>query len=338
MNVELNEAKQALQEISKEVLRPAYKPKKYRKIISYFPDEIWSLDLVLSYEQYKEKNKGYKYILVCIDLFTRYVWSVEQKDKTPFSTWTSFQHILDTCNESNHQKPQFIFIDQGSEWKGNFAERLRYKNIKSYHVFNEKKASIVERVIRSLNQILWKILFIHQSRKWIMYLQEAVHIYNNRKHRTIGMSPVEASKLDEHEQKELFTKLFGNETDFDEPKFKIDDWVRISVTKGLFEKGYHLNWTMEKFKIYKIRQGSPPMYYIEDALNEKVDGGFYENELQLTTNPYDSIAPIEKIISGTRRRATNPEDGSSYYEVEVKWLGIPEKFNSFIPEDAALVI
>ena len=106
-------------------------------------------------------------------------------------------------------------------------------------------------------------------------LDELVNNYNNKYHSTIKMSPIEGSKkINEKKIKNIYnfekTKKPG--------KFKINDRVRISLEKNIFEKGYETNWTEEIFVIYDIKYSNVPYYYLKDLNNEKLQGTFYTSK------------------------------------------------------------
>ena len=63
-------------------------------------------------------------------------------------------------------------------------------------------------------------------------------------------------------------------------KFKIGDRVRLSLEKNIFEKSYETNWIEEIFEIYDIKYSNVPYYYLKDLNDEKIEGSFYEQELQ----------------------------------------------------------
>ena len=82
--------------------------------------------------------------------------------------------------------------------------------------------------------------------------------------------------------------------------------VRISKYKNIFAKGYTQNWSEEIFIIIKIKNTVPWTYVISDLNGERIDGIFYEKELQ-KTNQQEFI--IEKILK---------RKGDKLY---VKWKG-----------------
>ena len=114
--------------------------------------------------------------------------------------------------------------------------------------------------------------------------------YNRAKHRSIGMTPVEAS-LPKHSDKVYFN-LYKNMPEKTEPKFKVGDKVRITK-KTILDKGYTTNWTKELFVITEFQNTNPPAYKIEDMNHEEIHGTFYEQELHKSEQ---EIYRIEKII------------------------------------------
>ena len=75
---------------------------------------------------------------------------------------------------------------------------------------------------------------------------------------------------------------YNEESNRKDPKFKVDDHVRISKYKNIFAKGYALNWSEEIFTVKKIKNTVPWSYVISDLNGEEIVGSFYEKELQKT--------------------------------------------------------
>ena len=97
-------------------------------------------------------NKGIKYLLCAIDLFSKYAWVVPIKDKKGTSIVNAFQKII-----SEGRKPNKIWVDQGSEFYNNsFKEFLKINNIERYSRYNEGKSVVAERFIRTLKNKIFK--------------------------------------------------------------------------------------------------------------------------------------------------------------------------------------
>ena len=91
-------------------------------------------------------NKGIKYLLCAIDLFSKYAWVVPLKDKRGISIINAFQKII-----SKGRKPNKIWVNQDSEFYNNsFKKFLKTNNIEMYSTYNEGKSVLAERFIRAL--------------------------------------------------------------------------------------------------------------------------------------------------------------------------------------------
>ena len=92
------------------------------------------------------------------------------------------------------------------------------------------------------------------------------------KHRSIGMTPTEASRGENRVL--VYFRLYGDLTTAKErPKFRIVDRVRISKYKReTFDKGYTLNWTEEIFMVDQIQRTDPVTYRLKDLNGEPIRG------------------------------------------------------------------
>ena len=97
-------------------------------------------------------NKGNKYLLCAIDLFSKYAWVVPLKEKRGISIVNAFQKII-----SKGRKPNQIWIDQGGEFYKNIFKRfLKINNIEMYSTYNEGKSVVAERFIWTLKNKTFK--------------------------------------------------------------------------------------------------------------------------------------------------------------------------------------
>ena len=110
------------------------------------------------------------------------------------------------------------------------------------------------------------------------------------------------------------------------PKFKVGNLVRISQTKNTFEKGYEKNFSEEVFKIISVSTRQNLYTYVLGDLNgEIIDGFFYPEELVLVG--HERLAPDKRFKV---ERVTRTEGQGAKKRALVKWLGYPDKFNSWI--------
>ena len=119
---------------------------------SSFKDNIWSVDLADT-QLISKYNKGIRYLLCDIDLFSKYAWVVPLEDKKGVTIAKAFQKILD----NSKRKPNKICVDQGSEfYNKSFKKWLKENDIILYSTHNEGKSVAAERFIRTLKNKIYK--------------------------------------------------------------------------------------------------------------------------------------------------------------------------------------
>ena len=249
-------------------------------------------------------NKGIRFLLCVIDIFSKYAWVVPLKDKKGVSIVTAFQSILKQSN----RKPNKIWVDKGSEFYNvSFKKWLQDNDIVMYSTHNEGKSVVAERFIRTLKSKVYKYMTSMSKNVYIDNLDDMTNEYNNTYHTTIKMKPIDV--------KDNAYINTDKETNNKDPKFKVGDRVRISKYKSIFAKGYTPNWSEEVFVIKKFKNTIPWTYVINDLSGEEIMGTFYEKELQKTNQ---EEFRIEKVIK---------KKGDKMY---VKWKGYDNSFNSWI--------
>ena len=143
-----------------------------------------------------------------------------------------------------------------------------------YSKYNEGKSVVVERFIRTLKNKNFKHMTAIQQNIYLDVLNDIVDRYHNTVHKTIKMKRIEVTDDSYADYNEIVNKK--------NPKFKVDDNVRISKYKNIFAKGYTPNWSEEVFIINKIKNTVPQTYAISDLNSEEIIRRFYEKELQKT--------------------------------------------------------
>ena len=237
--------------LANELHKPIIRKFNKRKVYSSFKDNIWGADLA-DMQLLSKLNKGIKYILCVIDLFSKYAFVVLLKDKKGISIVNAFQSFL---NKSK-RKPNKIWIDKGSEfYNASFKRWLQDSDIVMYSTSNEGKSVVAERFIRMLKSKIYKYMTSIYKNVYIDKLNTIVNKYNNTHHTTIKMKPIDVKDKD--------------------PKFKVGDHVRISKYKNIFAKGYMPNWSEEVFVIGRIKNTVPWTYVIHDLNGEEITGTFF---------------------------------------------------------------
>ena len=168
-------------------------PKKYyptNKTNVYHIDDIWSLEILDLKDYGPKNNRGYRYVLVFIDNFSKFGWTVPIKNKNAQTIKDSFENIL----TSSKRKPDLIESDRGKEFYNNiFQDFLNKNDIKLYSRNTSLGAVSAERLNRTIRDLLKKIVFERGDANWIDVLPTITKQYNNRVHSATKLTPNQAS-------------------------------------------------------------------------------------------------------------------------------------------------
>ena len=168
-------------------------PKKYyvtNKTDVYHIDEIWSLDKLDLKDYDSKNNKNYRYILVIIDIFSKFGWTIPLKNKNDQAIKDSFENIL----ISSKRSPNLIETDRGKEFYNNiFQDFLNKNNIKLYYRNSSFGAVFAERFNHTIRDLLRKPVFQQGDAKWIDILPTITKQYNNKVHSSNKLTPIQAS-------------------------------------------------------------------------------------------------------------------------------------------------
>lgn len=326
-------------EDSYSLYKPIRKTFPRSKVIVNTIDSMWDGDLA-DVSNIASHNDGYKFLLVLIDIFSRYLFIVPLKNK-------HHQNIVDGLKLvfQKRRKPNTLRTDKGSEFKNRWVKAfLKKEGIHAIYTQNETKANYAERVIRTMKNLMYRYFMKNRTYRFINILQDLVKSYNKRPHRSLGgNAPANVNKENADEIRlESYlsgkTKLDVNQSKTlgrskekkrAKPffKFKIGDDVRLSQLKHPFQRDYQQKWTEEFFKVNeRYKRGQIPVYKLKDLAGDPIEGTFYESELQKVIKSEDVSYRVEKILKRRRHGKTQ--------EVYVKWEGWPKKFNSWIPESS----
>ncbi len=260
--------------------------------------------------KYKNQNKGYYWILTAVEILSRYAFTIPvyRKD-TKNMTKEEFK-------ERFGKYPNVAQFDEGKEFYNVGVRDLFTKNNIEYFSRNsERKAAIVERFNHTLKTSMWKYFYSKGPHTWIDVLDDLTDNYNHSKHRTIMMKPADVNKSNKDQ---VWITLYGYiQGDFPIPKFKVDDTIRVSKYKNIFDKGYESNFTEEIFKIAKVFRGDPNMYELSMwMMSQLLVNSMKKNYQPLTRH---DVYRVEKILRRRKGQAL------------VKWAGYDSKHNLWIP-------
>ena len=240
-------------------------PKKYyptNKTDVYYIDDIWSLDILDLKDYGPENNRNYRYVLVVIDNFSKFGWTIPLKNKNAQTIKDSFENIL----TNSKRKPNLIQSDRGKEFYNNiFQDFLNKNNIKPYSRNSSYGVVFAERFNRTIRDLLKKIVFEHVDANWIDVLPTITKQYNNKIHSSTKLTPIQAS-LKKNEGF-VYKNLLDKRNKI-KPKFQINDLVRTADLKKTFSKGDTTNWSYKLYKITEIINDTIPSCHI-DNLKER---------------------------------------------------------------------
>ena len=160
------------------------------------------------------------------------------------------------------------------------------------------------------------------TRRWIDFIEPAMNIYHNRKHRTIQMSPLKAELSKNHKViREIFLQKYTKANiRKKKPKFKVSDTVRLWHGKSKFERGYLEKYTGEHYTITKVKDNLPvTRYFLKDYKDNPVPGNFFEWEM-IKFNPPDAY---NSWVIKERKRGKQKE-------YLLKYQGWPDEYNEWV--------
>ena len=256
------------------------------KIVYNFVDEIWSIDLADMVDYKVSNNKGFRYIFIIFDNFSKYLWAIPLKNKYNQTITDELSNIL----TKSERKPLKLESDRGTEFYNSiFQNFLKLKNIQHYSRFTDKGPSIAERVRRTVRSLLKKHVFEKGRADWLSELSSVTKQYNNTIYSSIKLTPNQASK------KSNERKVYSNLPDKREkqtPKYKLGQLVRTADFKRVFSKGDSTNYSFKLYTITEVIQDTIPSYRI-DYLPER----YNQNLLLPTKLSHDENNKIMKELN-----------------------------------------
>ena len=244
----------------------------------YHIDDIWSLD-ILDLKDYGPENKrNHRYVLVTIDNFSKYGWTVPVKNKNDQTIKDSFEIII----ISSKGKPNLIETDRGKEFYNNiFQDFLNKNNVKLYSRNSSYGAVFAERFIRTIRDLLKKIVFEQGDAKWYDVLPVITKQYNNKVHSSTKLTPIQASlkKNEGYVYKSLLDKRKKLK-----PKYEIGTLVRTADLRKMFSKSDTTNWSYKMYKITEIINDTIPSYKINNIPERYNESFLKKTDLTLKEN------------------------------------------------------
>ena len=272
---------------------------------------------------YSKYNCGYKYILCVMDGLSRYLYTRKLKTKKSNVVLNAFREIF----KESEVVPNVLTTDKGNEFVA--KQSLNYFKSKGIHYFTSygrKKCSNIERLNRTIKNMIYRCFDKNLNREWVSILKDLTATYNLNYHRGIAMSPLEAQDpinavllSERHGERLRAVKL-------EAPRLKMGDIVRINIDRGALSKKYEMSWSRALYRVASKPQytiaGSRPSYNVEYLNGMKIAGSFLPEELLKVDKSVflDNYKfPIYKVV---KRRGSKSL---------VRWLGYDKHDDTWEP-------
>ncbi|RYE19607.1 MAG: transposase [Sphingobacteriaceae bacterium] len=135
---------------------------------------------LMEFQPFKRENRGLRYILIVIDVFSKMAFAEGIKDKTGVEVTKAMENIIRKIYQHNNRPIYNLQTDNGKEFFNSTMKRLLEKhNINHYASYSFLKSSIVERLIRTIKRKLYMRFSLQGTYKWVNILDEVIDKYNN---------------------------------------------------------------------------------------------------------------------------------------------------------------
>ena len=301
------------------------------RVVVSAKDQMWDCDC-LSMKYHADDNRDYGYILVCVDVFTRFLFTRPLVGLRGALVKEAYRDIF-----SLNDVPATIRTDHGSKFVNKtMKDFFLSENVNHYLTNNEVKTSHGERVIQTLRMRIARMFRARNNFNWVDHLQEITDAYNNSNHRAIDSTPTEA--MCATETPELWHWQYkrndaATETGPSAPyALEVGDRVRMSFLRDQFHRAYDHTWSKAIYTVThrRMHQGFQK-YQIKSWDNETIVGEYYKEELQKVVLESDDENIVYEVESELETRRVGPK-GDKRTEVLVKWLGWGSRFNSWVPQ------
>lgn len=278
----------------------------YYPLVSYLPFSRLQMDLLDLIDSVPKTNRGYRYIFLFIDVYSRFVYAIPIKTKTEKELCKVLKDVLSKINQRGFIVSQLDSDNETSFLSNNFQKILEENGIKSNlsQVGDHHSLGIIDRFCRTLRDVLKRYSIAYNTNNWIDVIDKIIHNYNNKIHSTLGDTPENVIKKDN--TSDVYQRLEkrinkADEAYFNRTSFQVGDKVRLLLKKGIFEKGTE-RWSRT---IHKVEKVDGIYYYVSDRKSP-----YKKSELQDATDSEsrpDVIddESVQEVREERKKRRTN---------------------------------
>ena len=300
------------------------------------PSELWHTYVsdLIDFSKLKSSNDNYAFIMITMDVLSRFVWGVKLHRKTSSQMIDAFKYIFKTSSK----KPKKILSDRGTEYTSRHVKKyLDSQGIKIYFSSNISKVAMAERVIKTIKSSLFRIMRHEKNLKiWIPHFQGVIDNYNRTRHSATKFAPADVNadnfvqvlknqyyNIPSIKPRQISKNAFKNSTT-SKYKFPVGSYVRLASIKQAFYKVGQQTYTDEIFRVKsRFMTQSIALYRLVDGKNDSIIGSWQEAEL-IRAYPVHQEWKIDSII---KTRIKN-----NITQKLIVWKNKPKSYNSWINE------
>ncbi|KAL3085282.1 hypothetical protein niasHS_010351 [Heterodera schachtii] len=255
--------------------------RRYRRLPTLAPGlhTEWQADLAI-FDRLAKQNRGYKYLLVCIDTLSRQVFVEPVKTKTSNNMIIAFGRIF----KRSKYIPWKVLTDQGKEFTARAVQHFfRAKDVEHFCMLTSPQfhAGMAERTNRSIKERLYRYFTERNTYTWIDVVQDIVRAINHSTNSSIGMRPADVNFKNAEALRQKLHNAAENVVRR-QPRYRVGDRVRIEKYKHVFQKGYLPRFTNELFTVAEVHTDrSPVVYRLRDDHNEIISGTVEQQFVQV---------------------------------------------------------
>ena len=226
------------------------------KIVAYRPLSLIQMD-IFDMQNYTRTNKGYKYILCIIDVFTRKVWTYKMQLKNSKNVQDSFNDFLQKSGIQSNT-PSILMSDNDATFTNESFQVILRENkiIHQPNIIDDHHAlGLIDRFARTLKTIFTRLFVQTKSDNWIDHIDEIVGNYNNNGHTAIDNIKPNDAFLKKNLKKIYNINYEKSLFNISVSDIDVNDKVRIKL-KGKFRKGTDARYTDEVYTVTKVRGNS----------------------------------------------------------------------------------
>ena len=261
-------------DINTQIMKPRKIPKATGHITSLAVNELMQLD-IFDMGRYKEDNidEGitYPYMLVLIDVFSRYAYALPLQDKSQDVVLDTFKKLVDkvmqkqTPNKKIKEKTKshsihLILSDNEGSFQSNIFEKYLDDNsmVLTPNAKQDHRAlGIIDNFAKRIKTILTKTFLVSKNQRWVNKIQRIIDIYNNTPHIALdGLTPQQALNP-QNFNKIVKINIRKKEETKRTSDLNVGDKVRkyVLLRKELSKASMQPNWSETIYTVVKV-QGS----------------------------------------------------------------------------------